>query len=585
MRSEQTGVAPSFAGDFEPSVADIRLCLAKLLTSHAFRASLRRKKFLDYIVTETLAGTASRLKAFDIAVAALGRDESFDPQIDPIVRLEARRLRRDLEHYYLTEGAGDPIRITIPKGGYVPAFEACGPVQATAPPAESPIPGRRRLFPLVLLACCLLFVTVAAGVWWWRTSSGVPDTGQQRGPVVVVLPFETTGEGMQAGLAAGLTNDLVAELRRFDQLRLFAPDRAVALDAVPVLLAKIGQPVGYTIGGMLQQDETRLRVTARLADAGTGEIIWSEILERQRDVPGMLALQADLAARLAAKIGQPYGIVHQASVDRLRQSVPSSLYAYACVQQAYEYRRVSALQRYPSVRACLEEAVRRDPGYADAWAMLAGLHQTAWLFGLAPAGERAAELERWREAAEHAYRSAPENILSLQALATVRYFGGDFAEAERLIRQALTLSPNDPETLVQLGWRTLVRGKVEEGERLVRQAIERSVVAPTWYHVAAGYGAYLRGDYATALADGAQAKGALAGQDIALLAMTYGQLGDLKAAKATLEHVKAEAPWLEKDPAVVYRMFHIQPVFIERFLDGLHKAGLEVAAEATPGTP
>ena len=97
--------------------------LARLLASGAFPASPRRRRLLEYVVEQTLAGRGDRLKAYELAVAVLGRDASFDPQSDPIVRIEMAQLRRDLEHYYLTDGRADPIRITIPKGHYVPAFE------------------------------------------------------------------------------------------------------------------------------------------------------------------------------------------------------------------------------------------------------------------------------------------------------------------------------------------------------------------------------------------------------------------------------------------------------------------------------
>jgi adenylate cyclase len=80
-------------------------------------------KFIGFVVNEALEGRASQLKGYTIAVAVYGRSESFDPQIDPIVRVEAGRLRRALAHYYLTTGKNDPVRIEIPKGGYIPTFQ------------------------------------------------------------------------------------------------------------------------------------------------------------------------------------------------------------------------------------------------------------------------------------------------------------------------------------------------------------------------------------------------------------------------------------------------------------------------------
>jgi hypothetical protein len=96
--------------------------LERVIGSHEFSGSDRKKRFLKFIVQETLAGHANRIKAYTIAVDVFGRDPSFDPTSDPMVRIEAGRLRRCLEHYYLTAGSADEVQITIPKGGYVPQF-------------------------------------------------------------------------------------------------------------------------------------------------------------------------------------------------------------------------------------------------------------------------------------------------------------------------------------------------------------------------------------------------------------------------------------------------------------------------------
>ena len=94
----------------------------------------RNRAFLRFIVEETLAGRGDRIKAYTIATSVLGRDEAFDPQSDPIVRIEASRLRRSLERYYLIAGQDDPIRIDIPKGGYVPSFQRLRPSEMSARP-------------------------------------------------------------------------------------------------------------------------------------------------------------------------------------------------------------------------------------------------------------------------------------------------------------------------------------------------------------------------------------------------------------------------------------------------------------------
>jgi TolB-like protein len=110
----------------EITVADRSLIeehLQRLLLSEAFDASERNRRFLRYIVEETFRGRGDRLKGYSIALAVFDRDSSFDPQLDPVVRIEAGRLRRSLERYYLTEGSRSSIKISVPKGRYVPVFE------------------------------------------------------------------------------------------------------------------------------------------------------------------------------------------------------------------------------------------------------------------------------------------------------------------------------------------------------------------------------------------------------------------------------------------------------------------------------
>ncbi|MBU3664767.1 MAG: hypothetical protein FGM15_02645 [Chthoniobacterales bacterium] len=96
--------------------------LQRVLSSSDFPATARNRKFLDFVVRETLAGRADGITARTIGLRVLGRPASFNPNQDPIVRIEAGRLRRDLETYYLKSGHRNPLRISIPRGGYLPVF-------------------------------------------------------------------------------------------------------------------------------------------------------------------------------------------------------------------------------------------------------------------------------------------------------------------------------------------------------------------------------------------------------------------------------------------------------------------------------
>ena len=128
--------------------------LDRILKSGPFLQSRRRQRFLEYIVTETLAGRGKRLKGYNIALEVFDRPETFDSNVDPTVRMEAGRLRDRLREYYNADGQSDPILIELPKGTYTPHIEFR---QATAletgperPDAATPVrrqaPSRRSAF-------------------------------------------------------------------------------------------------------------------------------------------------------------------------------------------------------------------------------------------------------------------------------------------------------------------------------------------------------------------------------------------------------------------------------------------------------
>ena len=110
------------SGRYSVDTANVYAALDRVCASAPFATSRKLTSFLCFVVEATLAGHGDRLKGYTIGVEALGRRESFDPQTDPIVRVEATRLRRALARYYGGEGARDPVVIELPLGNYMPRF-------------------------------------------------------------------------------------------------------------------------------------------------------------------------------------------------------------------------------------------------------------------------------------------------------------------------------------------------------------------------------------------------------------------------------------------------------------------------------
>jgi hypothetical protein len=134
MREMQTDTRrrPTFEPSAGLSEAEIRAALDRITGSDVFGTSPQLAAFLRFVVESTLRGEAERIKGYTIATAALGRGEDFDPQVDPIVRVEAGRLRRALERYYAGPGSADVIVIDVPRGRYVPTFRHYGADEVVA---------------------------------------------------------------------------------------------------------------------------------------------------------------------------------------------------------------------------------------------------------------------------------------------------------------------------------------------------------------------------------------------------------------------------------------------------------------------
>ena len=213
-------------GGLAPSGEAVKQELERVLASPDFIASDRLKRFLRFVVEEALAGRADRLHGYPIALEVLGRDASFDPQTDPVVRMEAGRLRRRLERYYLGAGQSDPVRIDIPKGGYAPTFEKRrDPVPDSSPPRPADHARRRWHW----LTTTVLALPILGVLGWLGTSLLAPRlwsggsqdaaTALPRGPKIAVLPFlNLSGDPGQAYFAEGVTDQIVTDLARFKAL-------------------------------------------------------------------------------------------------------------------------------------------------------------------------------------------------------------------------------------------------------------------------------------------------------------------------------------------------------------------------------
>lgn len=204
----------------KPSSKDVLKQLELILASAEFKVSDRIRRFLIYVTNETLAGRVDRIKAYPIATEVLGRDPNFDVQNDPVVRIEAGRLRRAIERYYFVAGQSDRVLIEIPKGAYVPHF-SWRPDLSSEPEQDV----RRSSWPSLrsrwmwAFAGATALVVAAVGFSQFHPADQLAPPVR---PALVVTPFANLSPASESGLvAAGMTEEVLMQLARFKEISVY----------------------------------------------------------------------------------------------------------------------------------------------------------------------------------------------------------------------------------------------------------------------------------------------------------------------------------------------------------------------------
>lgn len=490
-----------------PGPDEIRAQLARVISSPEFPKAGRGAAFLTFVVEEALSGRAHRLKGYTVAIEVFKRSDTFT-QDDPVVRIEAGRLRRTLERYYLVAGQGDPIRIDIPKGGYAPSFAwndaaVTGRKEAAAENSdERPAQGRLRT-PLPILAG-LVGVVITAVLTYWATDRFIAGTRQSGfsavpdEPTLVIAPFANLGDDPQAELyTVGLTEELLTALPRFKEIRVFGRETSKSL-APEVQASEVRGGLGarYLLAGGVRVSGPRVRVTARLVDTSDGAILWSQNYDDDLTTRDLFAIQSDVASKVATAVAQPYGIIAQAVTAK---PPPDDLGVYDCTLRFYAYRAELSPEAHLSARACLESAVARYPAYATAWAMLsiAYLDEDRFRYNLNPAQRE--PMERALHAARRAIELEPDNTRALQSLMTALFFNQQLAEALEAGEEALATNPNDTELLAEFGTRLALCGQWKRGADLLDRALALNPGGAAYYHGTRALAAYMLDDHAKAV--------------------------------------------------------------------------------------
>jgi Flp pilus assembly protein TadD len=548
-----------------PDETAVRRSLDAVLRGAAFRDSPQLRAFLTFVVEEALAGRGGDIKGYAIATLALGRGADFDPQTDPIVRVQAGRLRQALAEHYGAE-PDTPVIIRLEKGSYVPAFTWAARPESSPP--EDPIaPVRADMGAIrkvawgrwmALAAGC----GVVAGVLTWSMS--VPRQKERTLPPAeafypaLLVEADIAGSGTQAVPLAARLREALA---RFDALVVIG--EAAAVDMAAALPTARIRPPGRDLALRVTASSVgggAIRYGARLIDRDDNRIVWSR--EFEAVAPDTDAIP-DLVASIATQIAQPYGVVHAHVRSRLDRSAAGAD-PYGCLVSSFDYWHANDRFAHAAARTCIVDRLRDYPGSAALHAQLAYLHLEEHRHGYNPSSGD--PLDRALDSAAAAVRLAPASARSHQALLAARFSRRDFDGAWRAADEALRLNPFDTDILADVGARHIQSGRFDAGLDMLRRASRLNPAPPLWAQTYEAIALYMLGRIDEASIIAAQLDSArLPTSMIAALLVAYHKRDPVKAGER-LARLRAAHPSIAADPLPYLNRLTMSDLLQERIL-------------------
>jgi TolB-like protein len=388
-------------------------------------------------------------------------------------------------------------------------------------------------------------------------------------PSIVVLPFSNmSADPEQEYFSDGITEDIITELSRFRSLFVIARNSSFHYKGRSPTIRDVGRELGvhYVVEGSVRKAGSRVRITAQLVEAVSGNHIWAERYDR--DLENIFELQDEVVQEIAASVP---GQLSAAAMDRARRRPAETLSAYDCLLRG-EWLMFRDFTD-PVVIPLFERAVKADPHCARAYIQLARLHAYSFTQGVSV--DKAAQLAL--PLAEKALEISPSDP-SIQAIAANTYMMlGEHDLARKHIRRAISLNPNDGEVTASAVYVLNYLGDQEEALRWNRKHSRHDPISSDGYRENAIDLYYMARRYEDAI-DVYRGWRSPPLQLHVEIAAAYAQNGQPEEAKAAFETYLRERPE-GYDVANVFRQQFRQcakPEDAEHWREGYRKVGLDL---------
>lgn len=506
----------------------------RILGHTEFHATDKMRDFLHFVVEETLAGRSEHIKGFTVATQVYGRDADFDAAHDPVVRIQAGRLRRAMERYYLVAGGQDPIRIEIPKGSYVPVFTE-GPARESSSKHTVAQPQARK----------------CTASW----------------PSVLVMPFEDlTGNPDLPYLSVGLATELCVELGYCDDLRVML-HREGAVD-VP----ERNNRSDFIISGSVRSDGPNIKIVVQLSDGVTAEQLWVDALKSPLESTNIIAFQEDSANSIAAHIAGTHGVIARVMSTHNRSLVEPT--TYQAILKGYTYHHTMTSVSYMQALEALQQARAREPECGLVCTMLALLFMDN--VALEFMDPDLTPLDEAVQMAREGARILPNNQFSRLVLARGHMLQNQLDLALSEVEAALALRPESLLFMDTIGYMLVLLGEWDRGEQLICKASRLNPFYRVLTRSAFWLNAIRQQDYAKAqeeskwFADNAGFWGPLA------RAATLGLLGRPAEGREAVHQLLLLNPNFQQRGRLLIGHSVKFPEIVDQLVEGLAVAGLNI---------
>ena len=557
--------------------AEAREELERLLSDTRFHATERSRCILRYIAERHFDGHEDGVKAYSIAIDVLGRPSSFDPSTDPIVRIEASRLRSSLSQYYEAFGEQLDVTIHLPKGRYVAVFSRSPSISPACVDESDEVSGeedivqrhavppgngsRRSSLHRTLAATGILaaVVAISATLLW------LYERPQFTERPVVMLSISAADAALQG--EADLTGDyLLTALSQFRTLTI-SSQRDIRTGS---LSSSLRPPAGksYDIDLKYYGDTDDRSIWWQVVDARSGDVLKSGVERVKTDGKSGGAVRDELVGVLARRFATPRGIINNLEIHDDNEV---GALGNTCILRAEYQLDEGGIDDVAAMLGCLEQTVAAQPGNSDAAATLSRV-LLASHGGVKPADV----LQRSLTLANRAVSLAPASDRANIALMQAQFYSGRTEAAIGAGNRALALNPNNPDVSARLAAVLFASGFWDAGTALAGDAAKSVDAIPRDASLVLALDAYRRGNWSEAslLAEQINCSDFLVR---ALRAAALGQLGSSQAVER-LDQLRQIEPGFETAFAADMNSRRYEPKLTASIEEGLVKAGARMNA-------